>query len=186
MNRQGEPVSRPISGVPAVVIGYDAGRGVLLVQHRQCASLNAAVENYLAAPKSKKVWFAKFKWNAIDAADQEQIQSLRHTKRASVQGKRSTSRRAKRASVQEESLTSVAISAVLSGMVVSCTLVKKPTWEAVQISVDFECERFKLPTNVAKSELPSSHSDPGKNRFTERLRGISKSGRSNLGHPWRG
>lgn len=157
--------------MPAVVIGYDGGRGVLLVKHRQQPSLAALVQNYLRAPKSEKIWFAKFKWNAIEPADQEQIQALLRTKRDSLKLKKSKP---------------IPIWDVLSGMVVSCTLVRKPTWEAIQISVDFGSSRFELTKNAAKSALPSSHSDPGKSRFTERLRGIGKSGKSNLGRPWRG
>ena len=160
-----------IANIPAVIVGYDAGRGLLLVQHRRFDSLEAMIESYRRNPRGSGSWFAFFKWSAIARGDRDKItrRVIARRQEPRTKGKK------KRWNV----------GSILCGMIVTCTLIKKPTWQAINLSIDFEASPFDIPSRKIKGTSGGSISEIP-NRFAERLRGIDPSGRTNLFRPWRG
>ena len=166
-----DDASQPITRVPAIILGYDGGRGIVLVKHRSSPSLRATFESYLRNPKSGKLWFAFFKWSSIEPGDRAEIEARFQLERKLPREKGQKAR---------------GLGRVLSGMLVECTLFKNPTWEATQLSLDLEGRPFVIPENCQKKPIQSSPTPDSPNRFTKRLKGIPSSGKTNLDHPWRG
>jgi hypothetical protein len=169
----GSVLSNPeeIVDLDAVIIGYDGGRGILLVKHRSSPSIEATVDSYLRNPGARNHWFASFKWAMVNKADRAEIESLY---KAVARTPRAKDKKAK------------GLGRLLVGMTALCTLKRDPKWQATYLSIDFDATRFDIPATRVKTS-PSPVGEPDcPNRFTERLRGIRASGETNIRKPWRG
>lgn len=160
-----------VADLRAVIVGYDGGRGILLVQHRKSPTLEATVGSYLQSPGDRKHWFAFFKWTSINKSDRAEVES-RYKEVAGTP--------------REKGKKAKGLGRVLVGMTVVCNLKKDPKWQATYLSIDFDAVRFDIPASRLKSSPPSVGEPDCPNRFTERLRGIPASGETNIRNPWRG
>ncbi len=173
--------SDPIIGIPAIILSYNAGRGVLLVKHRSSKSLEATLERFLDAPDRRETWFASFKWGSIELSDREQIQRLQQASGTRfVPNPEATSKRQAKRKIQRPAT----IGDVLSGMRAICTLSRDPSWHASSVSIVFETPKFEVPEAL---RMQSQQQWPEKpDRHGKRLRGINASGETNIHRPWRG
>ncbi len=162
--------AQQITEIPGVILGYDGGRGIILVKHASSPSLSSTLDNYIRSPKKGKHWFAFFRWNAIEPRHQIEIEARYQQERKE----------------KREKGQSRGLGRVLCGIPATCVLVKSPTWEATHLLLDLEADRFEIPVKCLRMPAQSQPHDDTPNRFTERLRGIPSSGKTNLHQPWRG
>ena len=163
-----------LSGIPAIILGYGTGTGILLVQHRSSPSLEDTLQKYLARSRGNRHWFASFKWASIERDDRQRL----HAEQASYSA-RTPARKKERRPVGH----------LMCGLVVQCDLVKAPTWSAVRLKIDFTRRAMEIPKEYRRrpgGPRKRSNSSKPANVVERRLARLSASGRSNVAHPWRG
>ena len=171
----------PLVDIQAIILSYNAGRGVLLVKHRSSKSLEDTLARYFDAPDRRETWFASFNWTSIELSDREQLQSLQKASGTRlVPNPEATSKRQAKRRIQRPAT----IGDVLCGMRVSCTLSRNPAWSASSISIDFESPRLDVP--LALRMQPQQQWPEKPDRHAKRLGGINATGETNIHKPWRG
>jgi hypothetical protein len=124
------PTGDNASEVSGIIIGYDAGIGIVLLHHRNFPTLEATLHSYVTHGKAERHWFASFRWRSMPEAARERMQRL-HSHGA---GNDNRSRL-------------LSLADVMCGMRVTCKLQKKPKWEAVEVAVDFGTRKAHLPNH---------------------------------------
>jgi hypothetical protein len=116
------------SEVAGIIVGYDAGIGIVLLHDHRSSSLDAVIQDYLAINDTTQYWFATFKWRSIPESERERIQQMQS--RGAGNGK---------------TLRSVTLADVMCGMRVTCDLQKKPNWEAMKVAIHFGFRTAHIP-----------------------------------------
>ena len=114
--------------VAGIIVGYDAGIGIVLLHDHRSSSLDAVIQDYLASNDTTQYWFATFKWRSIPESERERIQQSQS--RGAGNGK---------------TLRSVTLADVMCGMRVTCDLQKKSNWEAMKVVIDFDFRTAHIP-----------------------------------------
>lgn len=161
-----------LSRMPAIVLGCNAGVGIILVQHRSSTTLEAALEKYVTSRKRDKNWFASFPWTAIDEEDRQRLQ-----KEYASRDQPKNGRKNQRGTLGD----------IMCGLVAECELTKAPKWEANYLKINFSRPQMEIPASRRKSPIVSS-GGPRKasDVVARRLAHLPASGHSNVAHPWRG
>lgn len=116
--------ARTTSGV---IVGYDAGIGVILLHCRNFPSLEATFDNYVTHG-AERHRFARFKWRSLPQDTRDRIQKIRSydENHKNHSGTRT-------------------LADVMCGMRVNCTLRNRPGEETDQVDVDFSVRKSHLP-----------------------------------------
>ena len=114
--------------ISGIIVGYDAGIGIVLLHHRSFPSLAATINDYVTHGDTDRHWFASFKWRSISVSDRERMQQMQ----SQGAGCRTRTR-------------VLTLADVMCGMHVICNLCKKPRWEAGEVAVDFDTKKAYLP-----------------------------------------
>ncbi|WP_437207077.1 hypothetical protein [Planctomicrobium sp. SH664] len=122
------PTGDSASEVSGIIVGYDAGIGIVLLHHRSSPSLEATLHDYVTQGDAEQHWFASFRWPSISEGSRERLQRMQAQK-ANNGGHHEHCHMAE----------------VICGMRVTCKLQKKPRWEAVEMAVDFGTRKAHLP-----------------------------------------
>lgn len=122
------PTGDNASEVSGIIVGYDAGIGIVLLHHRSSPSLEATLHDYVTHGDAERHWFASFKWRSISEGARERIQRLQS--QGAGNGNRSRL---------------LTLADVMCGMRVTCNLQKRPKWEAVEVAVDFGTRKAHFP-----------------------------------------
>ncbi len=159
--------------IRGVVVAYDAGHGVLLLQHRSFRTLPELVRQYAASQEDCGFWFASFTWSVISDSDKRRIEQLL----SANQGRRRRNQRRRFRSIH----------AVLLGRYVTCKVAKDPKWRASWISVDFENEKVQLPDRRVHTERYGSNKGSHRPSVREKIvQRVAQRGPNNLRRPWGG
>ncbi len=122
-----KPTGDRASGVPGIIVGYNAGIGIVLLHHRSSLSLDATLGDYVAHGDAERHWFTSFKWRAVDTRARARLQRMYSQGAGPGSSRFST------------------LADVMCGLRVKCDLQKKPKWEAVQVEIDFGTGKSHLP-----------------------------------------
>jgi hypothetical protein len=122
------PIEDNASEVSGIIVGYDAGIGIVLLHYRSYPSLEATIHDYLTHGDAERHWFASFKWRSIPEGARDRIQRLQS--QGAGNGNRSRI---------------LSLADIMCGMRVTCNLQKRPRWEAVEVVVDFGTRKAPLP-----------------------------------------
>lgn len=123
-----KPTADHVENISGVIVGYNAGVGIVLLHHRSSSSLDVTVRDYVNEGDAERHWFASFRWNALTVEDRNRLQQLF--------SRRSQSRR------QSHPAT---LADVMCGLRVTCELSKKPRWEAISLNVNFGLGQMNIP-----------------------------------------
>lgn len=125
---QVRPAGEIAGDVSGIIVGYEAGIGIVLLHHRSSPSLENTVKDYVTHGNAERHWFASFRWRAIKEGEREQLQKIQSRGAGSGTRKHSLS-----------------LADVMCGMRVTCNLQKNPKWEAVDVIMDFSTQKVHLP-----------------------------------------
>lgn len=122
------PIGDHVDEVSGVIVGYNAGVGVVLLCHPHSPSVDTEVSDFIKDGHVQRHWFASFKWGTLNT----DVRDLLQQKFA----------RRPKGSQQVHSST---LADVMCGLRVTCELRKRPKWEAVKIDVHFGKGQIHLP-----------------------------------------
>lgn len=172
--------------VLGVVLGYNAGIGILLLQHRTSPTIEATVKSYLDNPQGRKHWLAKFKWSAVTKDDRELIRQRQEALLLEASRRvtdeilpRKRGRKQDRRAVK----TASTVGDYLIGKVVTCSVAKNPKWEAVEVQICFDHLGFTIPEQQQRKPIVSAASSDPPNPAAERMK-LGKPG--SMRRPWGG
>jgi hypothetical protein len=147
-------MTRPINGV---IVAYDAGQGVLLLQRASIASVEELAKRYARSKEDRGFWFARFAWSDIAESDRELLQQDGKSIRKTLLGRR-----------------------------VICTVAKDPKWRALWVSVDLDRGKLSLPERRAHPERYLVASAGGRKGESQLQRRRAAPRSNNLRRPWGG
>jgi hypothetical protein len=124
-----------IERIMGIIVGYDAGTGVILLHHPSSPSLDATVCDYLKHGNAEKHRFAGFRWKTLNTETRDALQQTFAQFRKSDRRQGAT------------------LADVMCGLGVTCEVEKTPTWKATEIVVHFEKRAIRIPKHRRRSSL---------------------------------
>lgn len=123
-----KPMGDHVENVSGVIVGYNAGVGVVLLCHPHSPSVDIEVSDFIKDGRVQSHWFASFNWGTlnIDVRDHLRQQFARRPK------------------VGQQAQSST-LADVMCGLRVTCELRKRPKWELIKIDVHFGKGQIHIP-----------------------------------------
>ena len=122
------PMGDHVEDVSGVIVGYNAGVGVVLLCHPHSPSVDAEVSDFIKDGEDQRHWFASFKWNTLSTDVRDHLQQ----------------QFARRPKVGQQAQSST-LADVMCGLRVTCELRKRQKWEAVKVDIHFGKGQIHLP-----------------------------------------
>ena len=122
------PAAKHVESVSGVIVGYNAGVGIVLLQLPSSPSLDATVSDFVNNRHADQFWRASFNWSNLSIEVRDQLKQL-FEKRCKTSPPKYP----------------LSLADVMRGLRVTCELKKQPEWEAVKVDVDFGKGRIHLP-----------------------------------------
>jgi hypothetical protein len=124
-----------VDHIAGIIVGYDAGRGFILLHHPSSPSLDATVCDYIKHGNAEKHHFASFRWKRLNAETRDALQQkLAHFRKGDGR--------------QDATLADV-----MCGLCVTCEVEKAGTWQAIEIVVHSDKRAIRLPKHRRRSLL---------------------------------
>lgn len=114
-------------GISGVIVGYNAGAGQILLQHRRSPSLKATVRDYVDHGNPERHWFTNFRWNTLSAEVRDHLTDKFTRLRQANEPRTKT------------------LADIMCGLRVTCDLDSDSNGRAIEVKVNFSESPIPIP-----------------------------------------